>query len=803
MSLRNNNNNNNENEKFSLRDKDDKKIGLLKVNSEEKEITVRTNMFFVDSRDCIGEISLQDSQNFSEGRGQRPSVTGRILEIQDTTPITVIIDKNVNEYRLRNNDRIFISGVYLNDFANKEYSIIDVVGSSFKLYGTYRSGSYSGTSISQWKRLHDNSYPEETRYVNKIVSSKMLVQFTNKLRLIRSISLFSAIIPRDFIPLNSYLKDFIPVSIQQLPVTYIPQEKFYLESQILGVFSSPLELFRTYINGAYSLPSSDTPFPLVLWNPPEGNWPLQPKSYPFQTVPTYRAFNNLILSGYGLYDFNDFSKEILISVPSLGLIDIGRTVTNIARKLLLLVIVQSQSINNIDYVDLIINSETTNSDTFPYGYGYYQRFIPGPGLSQNYQPATSDNADPRTSTVDWPIPFPNFNGNVYGPYDTPGAPFQKFGLLQTIQDLYLNGDLRNLYGDPIIKSNILAANLMDDSSFGINFNSLRTITTENVMYSTNKNITNSMKIVPNGFGTFIQIANGSGTFLSQRYQNGGGIGPNSLGSPPSGPSWTNNGLYETSNSGVGSYQDPIAAGPSYSSSVNLVPSLANASLSGSEISPTTPIINNRVSWYVGPSVFKESYSQWTSYLHREANETNLIITIKEGDKDLRYQGTSPNYNSMFSCPVRLTLGTDTGSIKYMEGLQIYLSGAYIWKKRFNSPLGSLNGLEIDFKTYEGMPIPIEKMLQERRADDYLRTFERIFGSDEIFDRNLYFLYDPLNPLLLGRTKRNISLIFQIETYEYTDPGLELISLKNLIENEEKSDSNSNDYIKASNYSDYS
>jgi hypothetical protein len=87
-----------------------------------------------------------------------------------------------------------------------------------------------------------------------------------------------------------------------------------------------------------------------LWNPPVGpNWPLQPEPYPYQTVPTFVSNEftipdnigtyKLTLAGYGVYDLKDWSVSIpvLIDEPPY-MIDIGATITSIARKLLLLLI---------------------------------------------------------------------------------------------------------------------------------------------------------------------------------------------------------------------------------------------------------------------------------------------------------------------------------------------------------------------------------------------------------------------------------------------------------------------------------
>jgi hypothetical protein len=422
----------------------------------------------------------------------------------------------------------------------------------------------------------------------------------------------------------------------------------------------------------------------------------------------------------------------------------------------------------------------------------------------NYQPGTSDNANPTVVGVDWPVPFPDFRGNVWGPYDTPGDRFQKIGLLQTIQDLYLNGDLRNLYGDPIIKEDVKVVDLMNDPTFGLNFNFLRTVTLDTIPFATNYNILNAMRIKPNGFGTVSQIASGNGpnVFYTSVYQNGGGMGPSKYGPPPTGAGWTNNGIYQVAGSGLSTFSDPSASG--YAAGFSTValngasPEDVDASVSGMEVPPTTPIITNRTSWYLASEcIIKELFDNWTDYLIKEMSDTNLVLGISQAQYDISSLGSNQrNADAIFSCPIRLTMSSDTGTQKYQETLQGLLSNsnAY-WEKRFQTPVSSMNVLQVSFEAYNGYKIPLEKMLQERRSVDFLRTYERVFCNDQMLNKNdLYFLYDPLNPQLIGRTKRSVSLIFQIDTYEYTSPGLVSI-IKNMLASVD-SETDNNDYVVA-------
>lgn len=836
---------------LSLIDKYDKDIGLMSEKTDTKQITVRDNLVFIDTRDCVGKQSLLDTQLFFEGRGGRPESSGFIKNTTGTgvSPITVTIVGSTEEKQLKNGDVVRITDVLGNKSANGEFQIRNVTISTFELYGTMGTGDYSGGG--SWVRYDDPGYPRLNESTNTIIGNHMRVKFMKRLRVVRSLSLIHAIIPRDIIPLTTYFPDFIGVSTMPLNsvsdactavsnnyTTYIPQEKDFLESQLIGFYSTPIEVFRTYNNGCLSLPSQVTPSPLKLWNPPIGAWPEQPPPYPFQTVPTYQTDEfsitdqlgsyKLILAGYGVYDLLDWSISIPVSIPVAPFtMDIGAVFTDLARKMLLLMITPKQSFENYDYIDLIFNSSTVDPDstTFPFGYGDYQRFVPGPGLQQNYQPGTSDNADPTVPGPDWVVPFPDFRGNVWGPYDAPGDRFQKVGIIQTLQDLFLNGDLGNIFGQPIVKENIATECLMQDSSLGINFISLNPVNLRNFKDSSNINIQNAMRILPNGFGTVTVRAEGSGNpnYVNQYNPGGlgggGGIGPDSLGPPPTGGSWVNNPLGSVT--GTETFGNPVASGPDAGVSTTLVvigptPADVDASLNGSEVSPTDPRITNRTSYYdLGPNkgAFIENIDKWKNFIISELPDSNIVINMLEAQRNIRVQGTSgKNYTSILNFPVRLDLGTSSGTVKYSENLQSLLASSQeFWTKRYLNPLASLENLNLYFTTYEGNEIPLEMMLEERKSVDFLRQFERLFNYDLQFtdfnprNVNLFFLFNPLNPQLIGRMKRQLSLTFKIETYEYVNPGLEIDMVRKMLERTADVQEEEDDdfVVRASNYTNYS
>ena len=83
-----------------------------------------------------------------------------------------------------------------------------------------------------------------------------------------------------------------------------------------------------------------------------------------------------------------------------------------------------------DYVDLILNSSTVTPGNLnvdeAYGFGDFQRYVPGPGVGQTYQPGTwnlgglytnggAGIALPNVVNTDNPIPFPDFKGMIAFP----------------------------------------------------------------------------------------------------------------------------------------------------------------------------------------------------------------------------------------------------------------------------------------------------------------------------------------------------------------------------------------------------
>ena len=114
--------------KYSLRDKEDTQTGLIKNETKDKSIILKNNLIFVDSRDCIGLRSLEDSQNYSQGRGLRPASFGRIMNILNVTPNVIIIDKTVEEARIKNGDRVILSDI------NQVFMVSNASGNSFSLW---------------------------------------------------------------------------------------------------------------------------------------------------------------------------------------------------------------------------------------------------------------------------------------------------------------------------------------------------------------------------------------------------------------------------------------------------------------------------------------------------------------------------------------------------------------------------------------------------------------------------------------------------------------------------------------------
>ncbi len=769
-----------------LRDKDDQRRGF--VAQQGKQISLYTNLVYVDTRDCIGERSLNDTKTSFYESGFRQEASGYInnTSLENSYPTTIYA---VNTDLLKNEDIVIISNVQGNININGSFKINNVTSNSFDI-NIVSSGNYTGGGI--WFRNSDRGFPKILDTTNQIINNQMLIKLNKTLKVIRTASLVNVIIPRDFMPIDVYIKDIYTkstnlinqevVSPYTVWTTFIPQETQFIENMSIGFYSTPLYIFRSY-SGTFAMPNQVTPPPLELWNPPIGDWPLQPVPYPYQTVPTYRSKSYnvvgkqglfyLICSGYGVYDLLDWTYNT-------GSPD-DRTMTEIARKLLLLAIIQPQSYNNSEYTELIANCSTTTNNIYPFGYGDFQRFLPGPGIQQNYQPGLSDSADPTVVGPDWSVPFPNFKGNVYGPYDTPGCRFQKMGLRDTIQDLYLNGDLINLFGSPIIKPEFTINTLLLDSTLGLNFN--RTVANlENIKSSTNPNIINAMRIVSNGFGAASVRVDETGSYYSESFKLAGGIGPSSLGAPSA---WSLTGV-----NGIPTLNDPAGVGTRITSSIGLVggilPQIAQSNNPNTYPAQESQI-NLRIGWYdtgANNGRFTNEVVDYTFYTTKEVMDTNLIIKVFQFPRDVRNQSTRSNTSDcIFSVPLRLIPGLTPGNnIQYIEPLQVvYLTQEYS-EVRFLTPMASLDKLTISFYTYSGKEIPIEKMLQYNNVDN--NTFDA---------------------QLLGKTKRNISMTFKFECYQYVSPGLDTLEqIKYILDKETDQDSDSDQEfsVMASNYQDY-
>jgi hypothetical protein len=917
---------------FGVRDKSDNNSGFISSKSNKKETTVRDNLVFVDSRDCVGIQSIKDAKTYATGLGLNDNFTARVITTTGVgvSPVVISIKSysiaGLVSFRsiLNDGDIVIISDVQGNKSVNGTWKITNVlvdpdplIPVTFEILEAVSSGNYAGSGIVT--RPADPGFPRIKNNANIIVGNEMTIYLPKKLKSLRSISLVHTVIPRDIIPLNIYLPDFvsfsqfveasipscptvrvattaagtlatdfeigdtidgvvlvlndriliknqasadengiyivqaslirsndlpdttpseaannyyvvvsegtvnegltyiitmagggqvgtdnmtltnIPAGIPISWASYIPQEEKFLNENIIGFYSTPLQLFRTYFDSPFSIPNNNTPPPLRLWNPTVGGATHQLQPYPQQTVPTYTSDTfvvtidqtgeqpglfYLILSGYGLYDLHDWTYRLNADDF------VNYFVTSLMRIMLLLTIALNQTLRDIDYVDLILNSQTAN-DLDPlvyYGYGSFQRFLPGPGLGMSYQPGTSDGADPTVTRTDSPVPFPYYRGNVWGPYSSPGDRFQRMGLRDTVQDLFLNGDLSNLFGVSIIKPWVTAKCISSDISYGINFPAFSFVTFGNILDSTNPNITNAMRLSSNGFGALSVNNLGNDSTYTEKFLNAGGQGPDPPGIPidgysstPGGGSWVTT---EVIDGGTGQFDDAIAAGPQYANTAtNTTSSGADATYTGDD---GTPKITRQTAWYDSGSRngdFKNQMFSYRNWIITELPDTNLLITVFQAQRNQRVQSSNQtNTTAIFNCPIRLNLGTNTGTREYVESVESLLASSQLyWDNRFLPSDESLYKLTLSFTAFDGIPIPLEKMLQFRRSVTLQQTYNTIVEPfKDIIDNvsttilrksKVQSVFDPLDPRLFKRLKRNIGLIFKIETYEHDNPGL--------------------------------
>ena len=800
--------------------------GLTWEDSNENPTIVQDSLILVDSRNCVGLRSFSALQEDLVNSGFENSffvfgpINGYITNTSEKgEPGWVKLQiPNANIFLLED-QKVYISGVRGNTILNGQQIVLrtqqqnanGVLFLKVYLKNIIGNGNYEGGGFFIYYGLR---YPQIPEGSSIITGNQMIIPLNKELHNLKSLSIEYMSIPRDIIPLTTYIPDLITwcTNTNDNPLiqypSSIPITKDYIDRFVIGFYYTPLDIFRQYIKGAFSMPDPYTPPPLQLWDPPQGDWPTgQPKPYPYQTVPTYisntfklvvvpqTGGNNvqvspddfyLIFSGYGVLDLADFT----VFGSEEETTEIRRAILKIISPIYYLkgyyytYIMDSEipltgKWNGSEY-------ENAHEDEF-YGFGCLQRFVPMPGTGMSYQPAVQYPPDPSKGRVSdptvvsdlSPIPFPNFRGNVWGPYDGPGARFQKMSLRDTLQDLFLNGDTINLLGVSIIKNDFEFSDFqkviypffspVGDIGYS-NVNNLYSINFENLSNTTNPNILNAMRINPNGFGAVSQKIT-TQSDIDFKYKNASGMGPSTSG-PPSG--WANNPV--NSDTGVGTFSDPIAAGPEPNEAsgnglpANTIPQTTDASYIGNGQSPTIP---NRRAWSdLGPNGgdFINQISKYSGYLINTCPDSELIIHIQQAPRDTRNLYSNPNSKGCIAqIPVRLTPGLPSGTNKYVEAVDTVVGdSSRYWTKEFNPLLGSLDKLNISFTTFEGEEIILEKMLQPRVG--YYNPID-IRGRD--------YLKKNISAEISDQDKRIISFIIKAQTYQPRNPGL-LNSIKSML-----------------------
>lgn len=502
---------------FGLVDKQSQGVGMSEVNLKDNtpQVTLRDNLIYIDTRDCIGQLSLREAQlAFSYDVASR----GKIEPSEFKTTL--------------NNNSIVVPSKLVNLVSRLD-----------------REGVIKG-----FPRLNPGD--------PWIEGNTMRVKLPQIIKLVKNIDIVNMIIPRDIIPMYVYFPNFInsclpltltesgsgylnpsvgnPSSTWESPVPETIEDFFDKEitgiasNKLGGVYETPLRYWRSYTS-VNSMPDPYTPPPYQMWNPPQdynangSPWPFQRKPIQGQRIPSYEARNGVVFAGYGLYDLDDFPESQEVQVAN------GNTIQIPIRKLILkLIVPRGQYINGISAESMIDNSISddfnevgvVDNPLMQTGYGDYQRFIPGPGVGMRYQPNQVRNLksapiDLSCSTYDsdtgylgpMPVPFPNFRGNVWGPYGRPGDRFQNASLQLTVDELYLNGDLENLEGNPMIWP---AFNPTIESYtleyFVANLKRINTtVRFNNFISASNPNIKNAMRVqFEGGFGA-VSVSVGDNT----------------------------------------------------------------------------------------------------------------------------------------------------------------------------------------------------------------------------------------------------------------------------------------------------
>ena len=771
---------------FGFTDKESSGVGLQWQKNNTNRITVNTDLLFIDSRDLVQDPrDIIFEQNLAAfNLGAHPQLNIKITNCTGKgVPIEVTLETTS---RLKVGDEVFISQIVGNTAANEMNIIESINGNTIKLKNKVGNGDYKGGGLLIKKKT--TNYPQPNSSDSRIIGNEMYINIPQTFDNVTSVGIEYISLPRDIVPITSYIPDLVKIgsnyfldiynyyrvdnsyNLNSYP-SWVPYPPEMYEFYAKGFYSTPLEFLRTYMYGDYSMPDQYTPPPLELWNPPQGDWPNgQPQPYPYQTVPTYKSrdFDYLnktvyiICSGYGVYDLADFT--VVPDPPSVTVED-ARNETAAIRNILLANIIPYTIINGNRTLDIAFSTQYITGkftgdvwdNDIPYkdpdtdellffGFGAFQRFIPGPGVGMAYQPGKQYPEDPTVASDSSPIPFPNFRGNVWGPYDGPGARFQKMSLRDTLQDLYLNGDTLNILGLPVINPLKKFSEYFRDLNMVYN-NNYQTMTFNNFEQSVNPNILNAMRIVSNGFGASSEVVNSDGSINIEKYKNAGGIGPSQEG-PSRG--WVNNPVNGTN----ANFGDPIAAGPSTSTTI---PQYVDASYPGNDNS-----ITHRISWYDrGTGDFINQMRNYRDYLIQAMTPQDVVIEIQQVQKNYRTQHLNPYaQDCIFTIPIRLSPGVQTGTNDYVEAVQTVIADSEgYWTKRFHPSIGKLQKLNIKFTTGNGDPIILSNVINMyKNVNSLARPSNNIMGYQ-------------ITPYVSNRSSTNITIVINILHYEYENPGL--------------------------------
>jgi hypothetical protein len=141
------------------------------------------------------------------------------------------------------------------------------------------------------------------------------------------------------------------------------------------------------------------------------------------------------------------------------------------------------------------------------------------------------------------------------------------------------------------------------------------------------------------------------------------------------------------------------------------------------------------------------------------------------------------------------ISTD-GGFQYLEGLYALVSQSSdleYWGTRFLTPKASLDAITLEFFTYDNLPIPLERMISYKGSCNELcnELYNELYNESYNESYNMCNRQNLKNYNPLIKSRREISFLFRVECYQYTQSGLELINqLDNILKLEDiKSDYN--------------